>query len=120
MLFLFNQNISSQKKIIFALTKIYGINISKSKIICKNLGFNPNTNLQKLSNIKINHLIFYIEKNIKIEDDLKQEKYNIFNYILNIKTYKGIRHTFGLPLNGQRTHTNRKTAKKFKNKWIKI
>lgn len=75
--------------------------------------------MAQLDKNRINFLLKYINKNLKIEDELKKEKFNIFQNLLEIKSYKGIRHTYGLPTNGQRTHTNRKTAKKLKNKWIK-
>lgn len=119
MLFIFNKLISSKKKIIVALQKLYGINRVKSLLICQKLGINPNSTLNNITEKKIKHLSLFILNISHIEEHLKQDNYTIFNRLLEIKTYKGLRHTYGLPTNGQRTHTNRKTARKFKNKWVK-
>lgn len=119
MLFIFNKLISSKKKLSISLQKIYGINQVKSLLICHNFGINPNSTLSDLPEKKIKKLSLFIQNITNIEERLRQNNYKIFNQLLEIKSYKGLRHTYGLPTNGQRTHTNRKTARKLKNKWVK-
>ena len=114
MLYIFNKTISDSKSILYSLTVLYGINEYQSKKICKNIGINPQITINKLKNNHVNRLINYINKNIKIEQLLKQSKKDRLNELLDIKSNRGIRLSQGLPVRGQRTHTNAKTAKKFK------
>ncbi len=115
MLYIFDKAISNSKSILYSLTFLYGINKYQSKRICKNIGINPKTTINQLKKNQLNRLINYINKNIKIEQLLKKIKKDNFNNLLNIKTNRGIRHNLGLPVRGQRTHTNAKTSKKLKN-----
>ncbi len=115
MLYIFDKAISNSNSILYSLTVLYGINKFQSKRICKNIGINPQTNINKLKKAQINRLITYINKNIKIEQLLKKYKKDHFNTLLTIKTNRGIRKNLGLPVRGQRTHTNAKTSKKLKN-----
>jgi len=118
MLYIFNKTIPENTNIIYALTFLYGINIYQSKKICKNIGINPQITVNKLKNNHVNRLIIYINKNIKIEQFLKKDKKDKINNLLEIKNNRGIRLSQGLPVRGQRTHTNAKNAKKFKNIFI--
>lgn len=119
MLFFFNKKIIKNKRIINTLILIYGINQKTAINICLSIGINPNAKFNQLPNQKINLLKYFINKFIITEKNLIEKQYNIFKKLIKIKTYKGIRYTFGLPLNGQRTHTNRKTARKLQLKWLK-
>lgn len=114
MLYIFNKTISNSKSILYSLTTLYGINEYQSKKICKNVGINPQITVNKLKNYQVNRLISYINKNLKIEQVLKQINKTKLNELLEIKSIRGIRQSSGLPVRGQRTHTNAKTAKKFK------
>jgi len=114
MLYIFNKTISNSKSILYSLTVLYGINEYQSKKICKNVGINPQITVNKLKNYQVNRLINYINKNLKIEQVLRQFKKTRLNELLEIKSIRGIRRNTGLPVRGQRTHTNAKTAKKFK------
>lgn len=114
MLYIFNKTISNSKSILYSLTTLYGINEYQSKKICKNVGINPQITVNKLKNYQVNRLINYINKNLKIEQVLRQLKKTKLNELLEIKSVRGIRQNIGLPVRGQRTHTNAKTAKKFK------
>ena len=116
MLYIFNKTISDKKNILYSLTTLYGINKYQSKKVCQNIGINPNITINKLKNNQINRLIKYINKNIKIEQLYKIEKTNQLNNLLEIKHTRGLRRNVGLPVHGQRTHTNAKTAQKFKTK----
>lgn len=118
MLYIFNKTIPNTINIVYALTILYGINIYQSKKICKNIGINPQITINKLKNNHVNCLVNYINKNIKIEQFLKKGEKNKINKLLEIKNIRGIRQSQGLPVNGQRTHTNAKTVKKLKNIFI--
>ena len=114
MLYIFNKTISDSNSILYSLTILYGINKYQSKKICKNIGINPQITINKLKNNHVNRLIKYINKNIKIEQLLKKEKKDRLNELLEIKINRGIRQSQGLPVRGQRTHTNAKTVRKFR------
>lgn len=114
MLYIFNRTLPDKKKILYTLTHLYGVNIYQSKRICANTGINPLIKTNKLKINYVNRLINYIGKNIKVEQHLKQLKKQQQTNLLDIKTIRGIRRSLGLPVRGQRTHTNSKTCKKFK------
>lgn len=114
MLYIFNKTISDSKSILYSLTTLYGINEYQSKKICKNIGINPQITLNKVKNNHVNRLINYINKNLKVEQLLKKIKTERLNELVEIKSNRGIRQSQGLPVRGQRTHTNAKTAKKLK------
>nr|YP_009178803.1 ribosomal protein S13 [Peronospora tabacina]ALJ78444.1 ribosomal protein S13 [Peronospora tabacina]ALJ78491.1 ribosomal protein S13 [Peronospora tabacina] len=118
MLYLFNKTISDSKSILYSLTVLYGINEFQSKKICKNIGINPQITLNKLKNNHVNRLITYININLKVEQFLRQSKTERLNELLEIKSNRGIRQSQGLPVRGQRTHTNAKTSKKIKKIFI--
>ena len=118
MLYIFNKTISDSKSILHSLTILYGINKFQSNKICKNIGINPKITLNKLKNNHVNRLITYINKNLKVEQVLKKCKNERLNELLEIKSNRGIRQNRGLPVRGQRTHTNAKTIKKLKKIFI--
>ena len=116
MIYIFETEISNVKPIPFSLQQIYGLGNHQSLIICKKLGFSKNLQPSNLTNTQILKLIKLIENSgLKITSELK--KIQIFNLkeLVNIKCYKGLRRIKGLPVRGQRTHTNAKTAKMVKN-----
>jgi len=119
MLYIFNKTISDSKSIIYSLITLYGINKFQSKKICKNIGVNPQITLNKLKNNHVNRLIIYINKNLKVEQLLKKSTTERLNNLIDIKSNRGIRQSQGLPVRGQRTHTNAKTSKKIKKIFIK-
>nr|YP_001165365.1 ribosomal protein S13 [Phytophthora ramorum]ABG54116.1 ribosomal protein S13 [Phytophthora ramorum]ACD46632.1 ribosomal protein S13 [Phytophthora ramorum] len=119
MLYIFNKTISDSKSILYSLTILYGINEYQSNKICKNIGINPQITLNKLKNNHVNRLINYINKNLKVEQLLKKSKTERITELVEIKSNRGIRQSQGLPVRGQRTHTNAKTSKKLKQIFIK-
>nr|YP_010394525.1 ribosomal protein S13 [Phytophthora pluvialis]UXG56181.1 ribosomal protein S13 [Phytophthora pluvialis]DAZ88572.1 TPA_asm: ribosomal protein S13 [Phytophthora pluvialis]DAZ88962.1 TPA_asm: ribosomal protein S13 [Phytophthora pluvialis] len=119
MLYIFNKTISDSKSILYSLNILYGINEFQSKKICKNIGINPQITLNKLKNNHVNRLTSYINKNLKVEQLLKKAKTERLNELVEIKSNRGIRQSQGLPVRGQRTHTNAKTSKKIKKIFIK-
>nr|NP_044770.1 ribosomal protein S13 [Reclinomonas americana]AAD11885.1 ribosomal protein S13 [Reclinomonas americana] len=111
MIHLFGININSNKKIPFALKAIYGLGNKKVDELCSYMGLNPKLKMSDLNESQISKLCHYIEENFLIESELrKNQTYNI-KRLLDIKSYRGLRHAYGLPVHGQRTHTNAKTQK---------
>jgi small subunit ribosomal protein S13 len=113
-LYIFNKPISKTKKIVFSLTKLFGINKHQSIKICRNFGINPQISLGNLKKNQVNIILRHLNKRVKIEQKLKIEKKNNFEKLLDIKLVRGIRQNIGLPVRGQRTHTNAKTIKRLK------
>jgi small subunit ribosomal protein S13 len=116
MLYIFGKSIPVEKKIIYSLTHFFGINLFYSKKICKNMGINPSVRINSLKKSKIRKLIQYIDQNVIIEQNLKKNLVLKKKKLVEIKSYRGLRNLQGLPVHGQRTHTNKKTSKKLKNK----
>ncbi len=115
MVYLFESKVPDNKSVLFALTYVYGINKTNSLLICKKLGFSTNLKIKDLTKEQINKLIKIIEfLNIKLASDLKKEKLLIFKKLVSIKSYRGFRRNQGLPVRGQRTHTNAKNSAKIK------
>lgn len=104
-------NIPDNKRIVIALTYVYGIGLSLSKQILSQLKINPDTKSNKLSNQEINNLRELIEKNHIVEGDLRQEKMMSIKRLKDINCYRGGRHIKGLPVRGQRTKTNTRTVR---------
>ena len=112
MIYIFETEISNVKTIKFSLQKIYGLGNYQTLMICKKLGFSKNLKTSELTNEQILKLIKIIENsNLTITSELK--KLHIFNLkkLVGIKCYTGLRRIKGLPVRGQRTHTNAKTVK---------
>lgn len=115
MIFLLETKLIENKPIFFELKYVYGIGKSKANLICRQLGFSKNLKIKDLSNNQINQLLKLIEgSDIIITSDLKKLKNSITKTLVSIKSYRGLRKINGLPVRGQRTHTNAKTARKNK------
>ncbi len=113
MIYIFESKIPDEKSVFFALTYIYGINNSTSNLICKKLGFSKNLKVRNLSNEQINKLVKILESlSVPLGNNLKKLKQVNFKKLISIKSYRGLRKTYGLPVRGQRTHTNARTARK--------
>lgn len=113
MIYIFESKIPDEKSVFFALTYIYGINKSTSFLICKKLGFSKNLKVKNLSSEQTNKLIKILESlDILLGSNLKKLKQVNYKKLTSIKSYRGLRKTYGLPVRGQRTHTNARTARK--------
>ena len=111
MLYILETELPENKSIYFSLTKIFGIGKFQSFLICKKIGISHNCKLSKLTSNQITKLLKYIEASkIMINNILKRYKTVLIKKQTQIKTYKGIRRLRGLPVRGQRTHTNAKTV----------
>lgn len=116
MAYLLGTDVPDNKRITIALTKIYGIGKKKSKIICQNLGLTDNIRIFELTDKQIFKLVYFVESSdIIIKSDLTRLLLDAKKRLVALRTYRGIRSKQGLPIRGQRTHTNSKTAKKLKN-----
>ncbi len=100
-----------EKRVEIGLTYIYGVGINKSRQILKNTGVNPDIRVKDLSEDDISKIREYIDKNIKVEGDLRREVALNIKRLIEINCYRGIRHRKGLPVRGQRTKTNARTRK---------
>ena len=99
------------KRIEVGLTYIYGIGLTPSKKILAETGINPDTRTNDLTEEDLVKLRDYIQNNIKVEGDLHREVSQNIKRLMEIGCYRGLRHRKGLPVRGQRTHTNARTRK---------
>ena len=108
---LLNLNTTSNKKLIYFLTKIYGIGLLYSKQICASLGYDINIKMNQLTDKDLNkiHALITVKYKFSIDTEKKKNTYDNVQHMKNIKCYKGVRHSYNLPVNGQKTHTNAKT-----------
>jgi len=104
-------NIPENKRIVIALTYIYGIGSNLSEKILKELKIDINKKSTDLSPSEVNDLKEYIEKHHKIEGDLRRQIMINVKRLKDIGTWRGHRHSKGLPVRGQRTKTNNRTVR---------
>ena len=104
-------DLPDHKKLEVVLTYLYGVGWSKAKEICDNTGIPCTKKLGELSPEELNQLRRYIEQNIKVEGDLRREVQLNIKKLIDIGTYRGIRHVRGLPVRGQQSKTNARTRK---------
>lgn len=100
-----------EKRIEVGLTYIYGIGLTTSKKILADTGVNPDVRVRDLTEDDLTKLRDYIQENIKVEGDLHREVSQNVKRLMEIGCYRGLRHRRGLPVRGQRTHTNARTRK---------
>lgn len=113
MVYLFESELPENKSVFLSLMHIYGFGKFTSFSVCKQLGFSRNFKVKNLSKEQINKLVKTIEHlNIELASDLKKSKILSTKKLISIKSYKGLRKSRGLPIRGQRTHTNAKTSRK--------
>jgi small subunit ribosomal protein S13 len=99
------------KRIEIALTYIYGIGRSTAREICGKVDLDASTKTDVLTDSEVVHLREIIEREYKIEGDLRREVSQNIKMLMDIGCYRGLRHRRGLPVRGQRTHTNARTRK---------
>ena len=99
------------KRIEIALTYIYGIGLTTSKKILADTGINPDTRSDDPTEEELVKLRDYIQENLHVEGDLRRDVQQNVKRLMEIGCYRGLRHRRGLPVRGQRTHTNARTRK---------
>ena len=104
-------NIPREKRVEIGLTYIYGIGRSTSNEVLKELGLNPDTKVRDLTEEEVARLRNHIDANLTVEGDLRRERSQNIKRLMEIGCYRVLRHRRGLPVRGQRTHTNARTRK---------
>lgn len=104
-------NIPDEKRIVIALTYIYGIGKSRSEEILDKLAIDKNLRAHKIETDDLNRLRNEIEKNYTLEGELKRQRQMNIKRLKEIQSYRGSRHSKGLPARGQRTKTNTRTVR---------
>jgi len=94
-----------------SLTYIFGVGLPTSQKMCADLNLDPNTKVSNLTEDEVNQIRSYIDQNLKIEGDLRRDVQGDIKRKIEIGCLQGVRHRKGLPVRGQRTHTNARTRK---------
>jgi small subunit ribosomal protein S13 len=100
-----------EKRVQVALTYIYGIGRSRANEILQITGVNPDTRVRSLTDEEVTRLREVIDRNYKVEGDLRRDVAMDIRRLIEIGSYRGQRHRKGLPVRGQRTRTNARTRK---------
>ena len=100
-----------EKRVEIGLTYIYGIGRTTAEKICAATGLNPDTRVRDLTEDEVSKMRDYIDQNLTVEGDLRRETRTNIARLMEIGCYRGLRHRKGLPVRGQRTHTNARTRK---------
>ena len=104
-------DIPREKRLEISLTYIFGICRSTSQKICEATGLGANTRVRDLTEDEINRIRGWVDQNITVEGDLRRDVQQDIKRKIEIGCLQGIRHRKGLPVRGQRTHTNARTRK---------
>lgn len=104
-------DIPNDKRVEIALTSIYGIGSTRAQATLLATGVDPNVRVKDLSEVQLVAIREYIESNFRVEGDLRREVTSDIRRKVEISSYQGIRHRRGMPVRGQRTHTNARTRK---------
>jgi small subunit ribosomal protein S13 len=99
------------KRLEIGLTYIYGIGQTRAQQICAETGVDPDTKIRSLTDDEVTRIRRHIDANFEVEGDLRREVQQNIKRKIEIGSYQGIRHRRGLPVRGQRTHTNARTRK---------
>ncbi len=104
-------NIPTNKRVHIALTYIHGIGHSSAESICDNVGIGRERRVNELSDSEVVAIREHIDQNMMVEGDLRRERQMNIKRLMDLGCYRGLRHRRGLPVRGQRTHTNARTRK---------
>ena len=104
-------DIPREKRLEVALTYIYGIGLTRAQQTCAETGISPDTRVRDLTDEEVARLRGWVDANFKVEGDLRRDVAQDIKRKMEIGCYQGIRHRKGLPVHGQRTHTNARTRK---------
>jgi small subunit ribosomal protein S13 len=104
-------DIPREKKLGTSLTYIYGIGDTQASKVAEATGIDPETRVRDLTDEEVTRLRNWIDANLKVEGDLRRDVSQDIKRKMEIGSYQGVRHRRGLPVHGQRTHTNARTRK---------
>ncbi|MBN9500122.1 MAG: 30S ribosomal protein S13 [Alphaproteobacteria bacterium] len=104
-------NIPTGKRVVIALRYIYGIGPNNAAEICKKIGIPDAKRVNQLSDEEVLKIREYIDREHRVEGDLRREIAMNIKRLMDMGAYRGLRHRKGLPVRGQRTHTNARTRK---------
>jgi small subunit ribosomal protein S13 len=104
-------NIPTNKRVLIALTYIHGIGRTKAKELVDSLGIDEGRRVNDLTDAEVLKIREYIDANLTVEGDLRRETTMNIKRLMDLGCYRGLRHRRGLPVRGQRTHTNARTRK---------
>jgi small subunit ribosomal protein S13 len=104
-------DIPREKRLEISLTYIFGVGKSTAQKMCSALGIDPNTRARDLTDEEVNRLRAWVDQNLTVEGDLRREVQTDIKRKIEIGCLQGVRHRKGLPVRGQRTHTNARTRK---------
>ncbi|HTW26464.1 MAG TPA: 30S ribosomal protein S13 [Acetobacteraceae bacterium] len=104
-------NIPTNKRVLIGLRYIYGIGPAKAEEICKKLGIPDDRRVNQLSDEEVLRIREVVDRDYRVEGDLRREVAMNIKRLMDLGCYRGLRHRRGLPVRGQRTHTNARTRK---------
>ncbi len=104
-------NIPTQKRVVIALTYIYGIGPTRARQICDSVGIPPQRRVNQMTDDEVGRVRELIDRDFVVEGDLRRETAMNIKRLMDLGNYRGLRHRRGLPVRGQRTHTNARTRK---------
>ena len=108
---IFGVDLPREKRVEIGLTYIYGIGRTTASKLCAETGVNPDTRVKDLTEDEVTRLRDAIDGKIMVEGDLRRDQSQNIKRLMEIGCYRGLRHRKGLPVRGQRTHTNARTRK---------
>ena len=104
-------DVPREKRVLIALTYIHGIGRTTAGLVCEGAGVNPATRVRDLTDEEVTQIRAFVDQQLKVEGDLRREVSQNIKRKMDIGCYQGLRHRRGLPVRGQRTHTNARTRK---------
>ena len=104
-------DIPREKRLVISLTYLYGIGTTTAERICDQVDIDPSTRVRDLTDSEVAKIRDWIDEHLEVEGDLRREVQQNIKRKIEIGCYQGIRHRKGLPVRGQRTHTNARTRK---------
>ena len=112
-------NIPMNKHVVIGLTHIYGVGRTRAKVACEAAGVDPTTKVKDLTEAEVNALRAQVARGL-VEGDLRREVSMNIKRLMDLGTYRGLRHRKGLPVRGQRTRTNARTRKGPRKQAVKL
>ncbi|MEN9500170.1 MAG: hypothetical protein RIS83_1989 [Pseudomonadota bacterium] len=104
-------NIPTNKRVLISLRYIYGIGPQNAKVICEQLSIPAERRVNQLTDDEVMRIRELIDRDYRVEGDLRREQAMNIKRLMDLGCYRGLRHRKGLPVRGQRTHTNARTRK---------